>query len=220
MTMREPILALIFLAGASAMAADDPPPAAEAQDAQSPTEDAGGLPPDTPSDAAPAEPAESEFKEEPAGAAVQDPGLIGEDGKPAARTTAVDPRAGEGFIDKGRIAADTQARLVGLRESGNPHIPSGLLISGIKDEQDREEANLRSMREDAIRMYARHEGYAERVRDVLSGHTEEQAEEAQAPEFAPPEAKGSRRLFFAVVGSVLIAAAGLVLILYRWRPDR
>ena len=57
------------------------------------------------------------------------------------------------IIDKGRIAEEAHDRLVGLRESGNPHIRGGLRLSEIQDQPELSRVDVKQLREERIRMF-------------------------------------------------------------------
>jgi len=92
----------------------------------------------------------------PWGAPAQDPGLLGEDGK-AGRGERLDPRDESALLNKPRIAEEADRYLQGLRESGNPHIRKGLLLSRIRDDPGRQQVDLDQLRQKTILRIERRE---------------------------------------------------------------
>src|SRR5262245_9507632 len=80
-----------------------------------------------------------------------DPGLIGEDGKPHPRKR-LKPDEAAVLINKPAIAEQTLQRIVGLQEKGNPHIHKGLLLANLKEDPERVQVDREKLHDDMVRM--------------------------------------------------------------------
>jgi len=118
------------------------------------------------------------------------------------------------IIDKPKIAEESAKRAVGLREAGNPHIPSGLLLSHIQDDPTVSRLSEEQVRQEQIRRIERREPLPE------AKHSPAEAQ-GSAPMSAarrgkqPPQEEGLSLGLMAICGSFVLLAVGIIFYLKR-----
>jgi hypothetical protein len=138
----------------------------------------------------------------PWGALAQDPGLLGENGK-IGRGERLDPGDESALLDKRRIAEESYRYLQGLRESGNPHIRKGLLLSNIRDDPGRQQVDLDQLRQKAILRIERRELPADPPPGPEAASS---AREEKAPSGEPsPRPRPLKAVLLGITGIFLIS---------------
>jgi len=145
-------------------------------------------------------------------------------GEPAEQPNALTPEEEAGLIDKGRIAEETYARLLGLREAGNPHIREGLEIGRIEEEPERTEVDMERLHEEAIRQVEERPDFSRPVHDDPTEaadilHHDHPGHEACGPESAPRPVKDPNTVTIVLLGTLGVILIGAVFFYARRRGD-
>lgn len=119
------------------------------------------------------------------------------------------------IVDKAALSEGREARLIGLRERGNPHIHPGLRLAGIQEDRERSRISPEARRRRLVAMFEKgtmpHEEFSVDSRRLPPGRVEEV--KRQVEEAARVVEEEPRQIFSWPAALLTAASLGLLSIL-------